>query len=191
MDKFFASLMIGVSALILIPFQAQAAEIRIIAKPANTPLMGLGTNPGHVTIAFYDDKGNLVSSRGFWPDGVRRSGTDDMGMGRDVTKGMFTTYCGWYGCGERRARISNARLNWLRDTVATQSGTGCKSYQALGKSLTSDQCNCVTFATRVWRVATAEQERFSNFDPTTLKTTLVFRNRETNNLYAYGGQTWN
>jgi hypothetical protein len=190
MIKFFAPLMIGASALILVPFQAKAAEIRIITKPANTPLMGFGANPGHAVIAFYDDNGNLISTRAFWPNGVRRSDTNDMGMGRDVAKGMFTTYCGLYGCGERRARVSNARLNWLRDAVATQSGTGCKSYQPLGKSLTSDQCNCVTFATRVWRIATSDQERFFNFDPTTLKTTLVFRNRATKSLYAYGGRTW-
>jgi hypothetical protein len=185
MKNLLNSVLLGVASVLMFSATAKAAEIRIIANPGIAPVPGV---QGHAIIAFYDDSGNLVETKAFWPSPEWRNpfkGSIRSNYSSDWQTGLFKN-CSWSGCGERRARVSMNRLNWLRANIATESFTGCKNYSISGIR----GCNCITFATNVWKKATEGQESFSSIDPLGLKASIVAQNGRTRSIYFNRGITW-
>ena len=134
---------------------AQADTVKIMAKPKCSPWWDT-KDVGHVAIAFYDSRGNLTATRGMWPGGVQygyNNGNDS--EDKKLARGV--------GCNVkiRAASISQKRREWLQNDVATANGTDCKKYSYVFMNFADKStCTCVNFGTRVWRVVTADRERW-------------------------------
>jgi hypothetical protein len=66
------------------------------------------------------------------------------------------------GLAVRKARISEARANWIKSTV---NSAGCSSYEsqfynAYSIQVGGNKCNCTDYATRSWYLNTANREDF-------------------------------
>jgi hypothetical protein len=157
-----------------------ADEIRIIAKQPNYLGNQFTGNPGHALIARFDDNGTLIQTKGFWPDGILTDDKND----HKTAKGLD---CGVWGCKVRRARVTPNRATWIMNSIATKNFTKCYNYQ--GIPFGNNNCNCVTFSTRIWSKVTEGRENITGvFDPQILASRIVSLNIY--GIYAYGGAIW-
>lgn len=129
---------------------AKADKVRIISKASCGLVQSKGQDVGHVSIAFYTDNGALIGTKGMWPGGVQPDNSVDIEMASGKGCGLRT----------RTANVSTARREWIQNQVASSGGTNCQSYFPVGKIGGESGCSCVTFATRVWRQATSDWERW-------------------------------
>ena len=157
--------------------ESKADIVKVMSKSPCSPL-----DVGHSAIAFYDNSGKLIATRGMWPDGVRPKDKTDEEMASGKGCGLKT----------RTAYVTPSRRAWIQNQVASSGGTNCQSYFPVGKVAGSDKfCSCVTFATRVWRQTTGDRERWQfQLTPQQLGDTIWFQNGLRTNGVFNNGKTW-
>lgn len=145
-----ASAIFGLS-IFGIASSAKADMIKISAKQAcsRSGVLAIGgdagVDVGHVSVAFYDDAGNLLETKGMWPDGVNTNNANDQAMANGEGCGLVS-----------RTIVVNPQVReWAQHQVASPGGTGCHEYSYVYKrAFGADKCTCVQFGTRVWKEVT-------------------------------------
>jgi hypothetical protein len=175
---------------------AKADSIKIMATASCTPWGPFQGDVGHAAIAFYDGNGKLVGTKGMWPvSGSSLNAKTGIWPGQVRSwDGKDVEMANGKGCGlrTRTAYVTRQRREWLQNQVTTVGGTNCQSYLPVGKVGGSEKCSCVNFATRVWRQATAESERWQfQTTPKLLGDTIWWANGRRDSGLFDGGKTWN
>ena len=163
--------------------ESKADTVKLMSKSPCSPLSAARGDVGHSAIAFYDNSGRLVATKGMWPGGVQTNNRTDIEMASGQGCGLKT----------RTAYVTPSRRTWIQNQVASPGGTNCQSYFPVGKVAGSDRfCSCVNFATRVWRQTTADQERWQfQSTPQILGDTIWVKNGWRTNGIFDNGKTWN